>query len=111
MSSTAVIDPTEALASAPSAYLLDVREVDEWQAGHAPDAVHIPMMDLPGHLDRLPRDRRIICICRSGNRSGRITEFLRQQGFDAVNMVGGMIAWAGSGLPIVRGDGAPGTVI
>lgn len=111
MSDTTTIDPAGALAAVGTALLLDVREVDEWMAGHAADAVHIPMMDVPVSLDRLPRDRTIVCICRSGNRSGRVTEFLRQQGFDAVNMIGGMIAWTGSGLPLVRSDGLPGAVI
>lgn len=101
--------PTAAAAGAD--VLLDVRELDEWIAGHAPGAIHIPLMELPGRLDLLPTDRRIVCICRSGGRSSRATEFLDSHGFDAVNMVGGMKAWAADGLAVVRIDGGPGAVI
>ena len=57
-------------ASAAGAMLLDVREYQEWMAGRVAGAVHVPMQDLPGRLDEIPRDRRVVCICRSGNRSG-----------------------------------------
>lgn len=91
-------------------YFLDVREPAEWDAGHAPDAHHVPLGDLAGAIDDLPRDRRIVVICRSGNRSGVATEALLEWGFDAVNMEGGMIAWADAGLPVVHDDGSPGSV-
>ena len=86
------------------ALLLDVRELDEWQAGHSRDAQFIP-------LGELAKDRRIVAICRVGGRSARATQFLRAQGFDAVNLTGGMRAWATAGLDVVTDDGAPGTVI
>ena len=101
---TAAGDPTED-------FRLDVREITEWLAGHAPDSEHIPLMDLPDSIHLLPPTRRIVCICRSGNRSGQATEFLRRQGFDAVNMAGGMQAWMNAGLPVVRMDGRPGAVV
>jgi rhodanese-related sulfurtransferase len=88
--------------------LLDVRELDEWAAGHAPHAVHLPMSQL--HPDRLPAGT-LLCICRSGNRSGQVVAALRQAGYDAVNVAGGMHSWQGLGLPVVRDDGRPGTVI
>ncbi|MEO8693183.1 MAG: rhodanese-like domain-containing protein [Acidimicrobiales bacterium] len=91
--------------------LLDVREDDEWARGHAPTAVHIPMSDVPTRVGELDRARRIVCACRSGNRSGRVTAWLRQHGFDAVNMTGGMQAWAHAGYPIVDDTGRPGAVI
>ena len=91
--------------------LLDVREADEWEAGHASRAQWIPMADLEGARFRLPMNRRIVCVCRSGARSARATESLIAWGFDAANMEGGMKAWAASGLPVVRDDGTPGTVI
>ena len=56
-------------------------------------------------------NRRIVCVCRSGARSARATDSLREWGFDAANMVGGMQAWAASGFPVVRPDGTPGEVI
>ena len=91
--------------------LLDVREADEWEACHAPGAQWIPLGDLEGARFRLPMNRRIVCVCRSGARSARATESLIAWGFDAANMAGGMKDWAASGLPVVRDDGTPGTVI
>jgi rhodanese-related sulfurtransferase len=92
------------------ALLLDVREADEWAAGHAPAAVHLPMGDIPGRVGELPTDRPIACICRSGARSGRVTGYLRAQGFDIVNVAGGMQDWAASGRPVVTDAGAAGQV-
>jgi rhodanese-related sulfurtransferase len=88
-----------------------VREIDEWHAGHAPDALFIPLGELPARIGELTRNRRIVAICRSGGRSARATRFLREQGFDAVNLAGGMRAWAIARLEIVAGDGSAGTVI
>ena len=91
--------------------LLDVREVDEWAAGHAPNAVHVPLAEIPQRIAELPADRRIVCICRSGNRSGQVTAFLRHHGFDVVNLVGGSKAWVEQGLPFVNANGNPGIVL
>jgi rhodanese-related sulfurtransferase len=93
------------------AVLLDVREPDEWQAGHAPDAVFIPIGELAQRTGELATDRRIVAICRVGGRSARATQFLLAQGFDAVNLTGGMRAWAAADLDVVTADGGPGTVI
>lgn len=106
-----VIDPAGALAAAGSAVLLDVREADEWAAGHAAAAVHIPLGSLGERVGELPKAGRIICICRSGGRSGRATEALIGAGYDAVNMTGGMQAWAAAGLPMVTDDGSEPAVI
>jgi len=92
------------------AFLLDVRETDEWQSGHAPGAVHIPMGDVPARADELPRDRRIVAICRSGSRSRAITEALVTAGYDAANAIGGMRAWEANGFDVVTDSGAPGMV-
>ncbi len=100
-----------AQALADGALLLDVREVDEWMAGHVDGATHVPMHDLPGRVGELPRDRRIVCVCRSGNRSGQVTAWLVHQGFDAANMTGGMRAWATEELASVDANGRPGTVV
>ncbi len=91
--------------------LLDVREYEEWMSGHAPTAVHIPMSRLVEHVEELDRSQRIICICRSGNRSARVTAWLRERGFDAVNMTGGMSTWARDGHPMINHAGNPGIVI
>jgi len=89
--------------------LLDVREDDEWNSGHAPDAVHRPL----GLLSptSVPDDRPVIAVCRSGQRSGRATQALAAAGYDVRNLDGGMHAWAAAGLPVVRTDGGSGSVI
>ena len=92
-------------------FLLDVREADEWDAGHAPEAVWIPMGELQARVDDLPRDRRIVAICRSGGRSHTVAAALLGAGFDAVNLDGGMRAWAAEDFEVVASDGLPGTVI
>lgn len=83
------------------AVLLDVRETDEWTAGHAPDAQHLPMSELTARLVELPDADPLYVICRSGGRSARVTAFLAQQGHPAVNVDGGMLAWQATGRPIV----------
>lgn len=103
------VDPTEALRLArDGALLLDVREPDEWVAGHAADATHMPL----GELDPrgVPRDRIVVAVCRSGGRSGKAAIALVEAGIDVRNMAGGMNAWAEANLPITRDDGQPGTV-
>ena len=95
-----------------SALLLDVREPQEWQAGHAPHADHIPLGQLEGRLGELPRDREIITVCRSGRRSALAAQQLAHEGFQATNLTGGMTAWADDGLPIVAATGhTPGRII
>ncbi|MBB2497929.1 rhodanese-like domain-containing protein [Amycolatopsis echigonensis] len=84
--------------------LLDVREDDEWAAGHAPAAVHIPLGELParvGELAEFPEDNPVYVICRSGGRSARATAWLNASGWDAVNVAGGMGAWAREGRRMV----------
>ena len=93
------------------AFLLDVREYEEWMAGHVDGATHVPMQQVPAHLAEVPTDRTVVCICRSGNRSSRVTQWLRDQGIDAVNMTGGMNAWASAQHPMVNHAGNPGVVI
>jgi rhodanese-related sulfurtransferase/DMSO/TMAO reductase YedYZ molybdopterin-dependent catalytic subunit/glyoxylase-like metal-dependent hydrolase (beta-lactamase superfamily II) len=93
------------------ALLLDVREPDEWCIEHAPTAVLLPVGRVLAQQDELPRDRRIVVVCRSGGRSAAVTASLRRSGFDAVNLAGGMCAWAAAGLPVVRHSGDPGLVV
>jgi len=74
--------------------LLDVREPDELEIASIPWAVAIPMGEVPGRLGELPKDKPIAVLCRSGARSGRITEFLNENGFpQAANVAGGILAW------------------
>jgi rhodanese-related sulfurtransferase len=88
---------------AAGALLVDVRNPDEWQAGHAPQATLIPLGALPDRLAEVPRDRDVLLICRSGNRSGQAQRLLLQHGFTRVlNVSGGMNAWTNAGLPVQR---------
>jgi rhodanese-related sulfurtransferase len=93
-----------------SAVLLDVREDDEWQRGHAPDARHIPMGEIPGRLGELDTDATLFVVCHAGGRSSRVAQYLARNGYQAVNVTGGMLAWAGAGRLVVTDDGSPGTV-
>lgn len=109
------VDAAEAARriEADEAVLLDVREDDEWAAGHAPGAQHVKLGDLPAAHDNkhIPTGKPIIAVCRVGGRSEKATIALNQAGYDVVNLVGGMRAWAAAGQPVVTDDGAPGTVI
>ncbi len=91
--------------------LLDVREDDEWSAGHAPGARHIPMGDVPARIEELPSDGGIYVLCRSGGRSARVTAYLNNAGWDATNVDGGMRAWQAGGRLMVAEHGETPTVI
>jgi DMSO/TMAO reductase YedYZ molybdopterin-dependent catalytic subunit/rhodanese-related sulfurtransferase len=94
------------------ALLLDVREPGEWQDGHVAQAWMLPMGQVARHRGDLPEDRQIVVVCRSGGRSAAVAEALRVWGFDAVNLSGGMTAWAVAGLPVVTtGPGSVGLVV
>lgn len=111
MSTIEHIEPAAADALvATGAYLLDVRNDDEWVLGHAPAATLIPLGELAARAGELPTDRRIAVVCRSGGRSAQATEALVGAGYDAVNVAGGMQAWLAAGLPVVDDAGGPGTV-
>jgi len=106
------IDSVEAhrLVTAGEAWLLDVREPGEWAVGRAPGAVHVPLGELPARSGEVPRDRVVVAVCRSGNRSQAATRLLGSLGVDARNLRGGMQAWAAAGFPVERDDGRPGAV-
>ncbi len=93
------------------AVLLDVREADEWGAGHAPQARHIPLGQLPGRERELPAGRPIVVVCRSGRRSAQAAGMLAGHGRQVSNLVGGMHAWTRASLPVVAKGGRPGRVI
>ena len=81
--------------------VLDVREQWEYDEGHIPGVTLIPMGEVANRLSEIPTDKSVIVTCRSGNRSGQITDFLRQQGFDNVhNMDGGILAWEAAGYEV-----------
>lgn len=89
-------DVEQQLQTSTRPLVLDVREPSEYQQGHIPGSLLIPLSTLPGRLQELPTDRRIVAVCRSGNRSDSATRILRKAGFDALNMAGGMMAWRGA---------------
>lgn len=100
--------PSVEIADLPAdAMLLDVREHDEWAAGHAPGAKHVPMYELPGRLDELPADGTVYVVCRSAVRSARVAAYLNAGGWDAVNVAGGMRAWLADGRELVADHGEP----
>lgn len=98
------VHPEDLPANLPERSLLDVREHDEWEAGHAPGAVHIPMSEIPERLDEIPEADRLYVVCRSGGRSSKVTAYLNASGWDAVNVERGMNGWSSSGRPVVSGD-------
>jgi len=91
------------LGRKPGPYVLDVRQPEEYAGGHIAGAQLIPLADLPRRVNELPRDREIICICRSGSRSSAAVRQLTGAGFKAVNLAGGMLGWVHAGLPVKRG--------
>lgn len=90
---------------ADDAVILDVREQDEWDAGHAPNAVHIPMSELPSRTGDLPEDEPLPVVCRAGGRSLRSAAWLEGQGYNVINVDGGMQAWQAAGKQIVADNG------
>jgi rhodanese-related sulfurtransferase len=89
------------------AYLLDVRELDEWVAGHAPQASHMPLGELPVRAEEIPRDREVYVVCRVGGRSAQAVAALNDAGWRATNVRDGMRGWEAAGRPMVgEADGA-----
>lgn len=104
------MDPSALAKRLDDLQALDVRYPNEWEAGRIPGAPHIPGDDRAERVDELDRDRPVVTVCRSGGRSDRAAQFLREDGFDAENLDGGMQAWADAGLAYRAGDGAEGRV-
>jgi rhodanese-related sulfurtransferase len=92
-----------AVDAAKEPLVLDVREEHELAiAGFPMPVVHIPLGGLPQRFEELPKGRQIVCACRSGARSAHAAQFLRQRGYDAVNLEGGILAWSRRIDPSVR---------
>lgn len=83
--------------------IIDVRQPEEYGAGHIPGAMLIPLNKLDAQIGTLPKDREIVCVCRSGARSGSAAAKLVNTGLKAYNMSGGMITWQHLGLPLKKG--------
>jgi rhodanese-related sulfurtransferase len=101
--------PSVAVTGLPAdGYLLDVREDDEWRAGHAPEAVHLPLSELVARVGEVPEDREVYVICKVGGRSEQAVRYLNQLGRTTVNVSGGMLAWEAAGKPMVsEANGRP----
>lgn len=87
------------------ALVIDVREPYEFAEGHIPQAKNIPLGELPRRLDKVPKDKRLVLVCRSGNRSSKAARFLLDQAYppDAIgNLEGGMLRWQAEGKPVER---------
>lgn len=96
---------TAATMQSQGAFMLDVREPDEWAAGHIEGATLIPLGDLPNRLAEVPKDRTIVVVCRSGNRSATGRDILLDAGYkQATSMSGGMNDWVADGYPVVTGE-------
>ncbi len=80
--------------------IIDVREQSEYDEAHIDGVPLIPMSDFLSRLDQVP-DGTVYVLCRSGARSGRVAEYLRQNGHDAINIAGGIQAWISAGNPVV----------
>ncbi len=92
-------------------HLLDVREDDEWTAGHIDGAQHIPLAQLSARLEELPKEKTVVAVCRSGSRSEAAVRGLRRLGYAAENLEGGVNAWDRAKLPLVDKSGGRGRVI
>ena len=90
--------------------MLDVREDDEWLAGHAPEALHVPLSSLATAPLPSWSTRRVVVVCRSGNRSKQATDLLRHRGIEAISLTGGLNAWQQSGGSVVTSTGDAGRV-
>ena len=90
--------------------VLDVREQVEWDHEHIEGAVHVPLMDLPQRVGDVP-DGQVLVVCKVGGRSGQAVGWLAQQGYDVVNLDGGMLDWAAAGRPMVSETGQPPQVV
>lgn len=90
--------------------VLDVREPDEWAAGHVEGALHVPLGTLPERVHELP-EGRILVVCKVGGRSAQAAMWLGQQGHEAINLDGGMLEWQAAGRPMVSETDRPPTVV
>lgn len=80
----------ESWVSENEATVLDVREPDEWEQGTLPDAVLISQGEIVDRMEELPKDKPVLCVCRSGGRSSNVAVFLAFNGYEAANLSGGM---------------------
>jgi rhodanese-related sulfurtransferase len=85
--------------------VIDVREDYEWDAGRIPGARHVPLSDVAAQAGTIDRETPVVFVCRVGGRSLMAAHAFRRAGYDAYNLDGGMLAWAGRGLPMDPANG------
>lgn len=91
------------LLNNPNVVFVDVREQSEYDAGHIHGVKLIPLGSVADRLSEIPKDKTVVAVCHSGNRSAQATDFLRKQGYTNVhNMLGGMTAWSQAGNPVEK---------
>ena len=90
---------------AQGAFILDVRQPEEWTQFHIPGATLIPLGDLPNRLNEVPKDKEVVVVCRTGHRSAQGRDILKNAGFTKVtSMAGGVTQWQTAGLPLATGQ-------
>lgn len=102
--SITAMECSEKLKNGKRPLVIDVRQPDEFRTGHIAGASLVPLGELSRHMNNLPQDREIVCVCASGNRSGSAVRRLVGAGFNAINMRGGMLAWRRAGFPVKKGN-------
>jgi rhodanese-related sulfurtransferase len=107
MSQGGVVPQVPAAEVPADAHLLDVREADEWAAGHVPGALHIPLGELGARYLEIDRTGALYVICRSGHRSADAARALAGAGWQAHNVADGMIGWHAAGRPMTSESGHP----
>ena len=95
--------PSQAKDLLNQAVFLDVREPEEYEAGHIERSTHIPIGQIAQRVEEVPTDRSIVVVCQIGQRSALVADFLTQRGLDAQNLEGGLEAWMAEGLPLRSG--------
>ena len=105
------MDAQTAFEQKDNCVFLDVREPYEWDAGHIDGSIHIPITQLPARTDEVPSDQTVVVVCQVGQRSDLAARFLRERGYDAHNLEGGMSTWQAQALPFVTTQGENGAVL
>lgn len=96
----------EKLKSGKRPFVIDVRQPEEYQAGHIAGAKLIPLGILKQQLKELPKDKEIVCVCASGSRSRSAAKQLINAGYNVLDVSGGMLNWQRAGLPVKKGNAA-----
>jgi phage shock protein E len=100
---TVDVATVKGLLGNPDVVMLDVREPNEYQAGHIPGIKLLPVGEVANRLSEIPKDKPVIVTCHSGNRSGQVAKYLRDQGYTNIhNMQGGIVAWEAAGYPVEK---------